>query len=244
MTVLVGIHCKDGIVVGSDSSATSSMGQYPLIEQTTKKIDIIHEKIIVAGTGQVGLGQRFKHIVEKAYQDKLFQQHHIDIGKKLSQAALQDFGSTNVTKGSFGALVAFCCNNQPHLCEFSSLDFQPEFKETSRLLFVAMGSGQALAEPFIAFIQDIFWSTNLPTIQDGIFAAYWTLSHTIQLNAGGINGPINIATLRCIDGVFQAKLVEEQELAEHKENISAIKNRLREYRQEIIEGKPSIEIPV
>lgn len=242
MTVLVGIHCKDGVVIGADSSATSSMGQYPLIEQTAKKIDLIEEKIIVAGTGQVGLGQRFKHIVENCNKSAAFErQHHIDVGKRLSQTAIQDFASTNATKSQFGALVAFCSKNKTHLCELSITDFQPEFKETSGLWYVAMGSGQALAEPFLAFLRDVFWSTDLPSIQDGIFAAYWTLAHTIQLNAGGINGPINIATLRCTDGKIQAKIFAEEELAEHKDNISAIKKRLQEYRQEIIGGKPGAQ---
>jgi 20S proteasome alpha/beta subunit len=128
VTVLVGIHCKDGVVIGADSSATSSMGQYPLIEQTTKKIDLIEEKIIVAGTGQVGLGQRFKYIVESCNKNAAFEkQHHIDVGKRLSQAAIQDFASTNATKSQFGALVAFCSKNKPHLCELSITDFQPEF---------------------------------------------------------------------------------------------------------------------
>ncbi|HCJ1109590.1 TPA: hypothetical protein NQN63_000189 [Legionella pneumophila] len=243
MTVLVGINCKDGVVIGADSSATSAMGQYPLIEMQTKKIDIINDKIIVAGTGQVGLGQRFKSIVKNAWDQGVFKHDHVEVGRQLSQKALTDFGSTQAVKGSFGALVAFCCKKQVHLCEFPSNDFQPEFKETSRLWYVAMGSGQALAEPFLAFIRDVFWEKEIPSIQDGIFAAYWTLSHTIQLNAGGINGPINIATLRCINNDFQAKIFEEEELAEHKENISAIKSRLREYRQEIIDGKTDTEIP-
>lgn len=245
MTVLVGIRCKDGIVIGSDSSATSTMGQFPLIEMPTKKIDLINDKIIVAGTGQVGLGQRFKSVVEKAWEQKVFQHDHIEVGKQLSQRAIADFAFTQANKGQFGALVAFTCKDkQPHLCEFSTNDFQPEFKEISRLWYVAMGSGQALAEPFIAFVRDVFWEKDIPNIQDGIFAAYWTLAHTIQLNAGGINGPISIATLRCVDGSFQAKVFDEEELAEHKDNISAIKNRLRDYRQEIINGKPTANIPI
>lgn len=72
MTILVGIKCKDGIIIGSDSSATFSAGQISTIEQTTKKIEILHNKIIVAGTGQIGLGQRYCDLVDRGYTDKKF----------------------------------------------------------------------------------------------------------------------------------------------------------------------------
>ena len=54
MTILVGLLCKDGIVIGSDSSATFGTMQNRTIEQPTDKIEIIDGKVIIAGTGQVG----------------------------------------------------------------------------------------------------------------------------------------------------------------------------------------------
>ena len=69
MTILIGVLCKDGVVVGTDSSATFVAGGFGTIEQPTKKIDIIDEKIIVAGTGQVGLGQRFSYQIKKAWSE-------------------------------------------------------------------------------------------------------------------------------------------------------------------------------
>ena len=70
MTILVGILCKDGVVVGTDSSATFAAGQFRTIEQETKKIDIISGQIIVAGTGQIGLGQRFYSQIHGGWHDK------------------------------------------------------------------------------------------------------------------------------------------------------------------------------
>lgn len=64
MTAIVGIICKKGVVVGADSSATFNAGQINTMEQKTKKIQIIDNKIIIAGTGSIGLGQRFFHEVE------------------------------------------------------------------------------------------------------------------------------------------------------------------------------------
>lgn len=51
--------------------------------------------------------------------------------------------------GLLQQFVVWQYNAYAHLCEFSTNDFQPEFKEINRLWYVAMGSGQTLAEPFI-----------------------------------------------------------------------------------------------
>ena len=51
MTALVGIYCKDGIVIGADSAATSTTGGgQRTIEQPVMKIDIIDDRIIITGS--------------------------------------------------------------------------------------------------------------------------------------------------------------------------------------------------
>jgi hypothetical protein len=60
VTVLVGILCEDGVVIGSDSSAT--YGPAPMvktIEYDALKLEIVEDAIITAISGAVGLGQRF-----------------------------------------------------------------------------------------------------------------------------------------------------------------------------------------
>jgi 20S proteasome alpha/beta subunit len=67
MTILVGVKCSDGIVIGADSIATSAAGHSPLIHlQSNNKIEIFGNSIIVAATGSVGFSQRLKHHVEQA----------------------------------------------------------------------------------------------------------------------------------------------------------------------------------
>ena len=60
MTVIIGILCEDGVVIGSDSSAT--YGQSPLvktIEYEALKVEVLAGTVITAMTGAIGLGQRF-----------------------------------------------------------------------------------------------------------------------------------------------------------------------------------------
>ena len=51
MTAIVGVLCRDGVVIGTDSSATFTYGPQRTIEQPTEKLSIVDQSVIVAGTG-------------------------------------------------------------------------------------------------------------------------------------------------------------------------------------------------
>jgi 20S proteasome alpha/beta subunit len=66
MTVIVGILCSDGVVIGSDSAlAVGRVGRYTIERQegSVFKIEIIEDNIITAFTGAAGLAQRFNDLV-------------------------------------------------------------------------------------------------------------------------------------------------------------------------------------
>lgn len=80
-------------------------------------------------------------------------------------------------------------------------------------------------------MREIFWREGLPTVQDGIFAVTWALEHAVQLNPGGINGPIRVAVLEKSVGKFHARLLSKDDLDEHYQNIEQAKERLRTFPQ-------------
>lgn len=228
MTILVGIKCKDGIIIGSDSSATFSAGQISTIEQSTKKIQILHDSIIVAGTGSVGLGQRFCDVVGNAYAQKKFRgMNGVQMATEITQLAIDNFIRTRAPQGQYGALVAYSADNDIHLCEFSNTDMQPELKTTG-IWYASMGSGQLIADPFLGLMRNVFWGDGMPSLQEGIFIATWTIDHAIRINAGGVNGPVQLSVLGK-DG--KARLLDESELAEHKENVEGVMEHLRAYKE-------------
>lgn len=228
MTILVGIKCKDGIIIGSDSSATFSAGQISTIEQSTKKIQILHDSIIVAGTGAVGLGQRFCDIIDNAYALKKFRgMNGIQMATEITQLAIDNFIRTRAPQGQYGALVAYSADNDIHLCEFGSADMQPELKTTG-IWYASMGSGQLIADPFLGLMRNVFWGDGMPTLQEGIFIATWTIDNAINLNAGGVNGPVQLSVLTK-DG--NARILDESELIEHKENVTGVMAHLRAYKE-------------
>lgn len=243
MTILVGILCKDGVVIGSDSSATFAAGQFRTIEQETKKIDIVGDQIIIAGTGQIGLGQRFSSQIQEAYKAKKFTgQSPIEMAKTMCQYGQNDFVSTRVAQGQYGALVAFPATQKLNLCEFATTDFQPELK-TDRLWYVSMGSAQPIVDPFLGLMRKVFWTKGQPIYQEGIFAVTWAIQHAIELNPGGVNGPLQIATLTHQNsGDTKAHLLESHELAEHINNVEGAIEHLRNYR-EMLSGKLNQNTP-
>lgn len=233
MTVLVGIKCRDGVIIGSDSSATFAAGQIRTIEQTTKKIEIVDGKIIVAGTGQIGLGQRFCHQVEQGWKNGVFKSlEAIPMATKICGLAGKDFASTQASQGQYGALVAFPADHKLHLCEFATSDFQPELK-TDNIWYTSMGSGQLIADPFLGLMRKVFWRDGMPTLQDGIFIATWTLQHAIDVNAGGVNGPIQLAVLRNEKAGPVARMLTQDEIDEHQQNVSGVLTHLGQYKEKV-----------
>jgi hypothetical protein len=230
VTSIVGVFCKDGVVIGTDSSATFSTGNIATIEQPYEKIRIISNRVIVAGTGQIGLGQRFNNVVQKSHDLKVFDKNSaLDVARILARESIKDFAETHVDRNQYGALVAFPTGSKCNLCEFAIKDFQPEMKN-EKLWFVSMGSGQLITDPFLAFIREVFWSNGVPTVNEAVFSVTWTLDHAVAYNAGGINGPVKIAVLENISGKLRARILEEEELFEHRDNINECKETLRSMR--------------
>lgn len=233
MTVLVGVKCSDGVVIGADSIATSSYGQGRLMQIKTEKLAVVGDRVIIASTGSVGLGQRFVDTVGRAWTEGAFQTSCVDCARHLARAAIGDFQQTGVPYNpasgwGYGALVAAPHENRPELVEFGTQDFQPEIK-SERLHFVSMGSGQMLAEPFMGFISRVIWGEQVPDVRTAMFGVYWALNHAIQMSPGGVGEPIRLATLRQEGNDWVARLLEPEELEEQAQHIAAIEERIADY---------------
>jgi 20S proteasome alpha/beta subunit len=242
MTAIVGVLCNDGVVIGADSSTTFVAGQMHTIEQATEKIHIVSDDVILAGTGYVGHGQRFAQIVKDAVKNGKFKGDSLTAAKHLTKTGIEDLASTHAQLGRYGALVAYCAHQKPCLCEFQVSDFQPELK-SSDLWYVSMGSSQPITDPFLAFIRNVYWCGGMPNVYDAVFAITWTLDHAIEINPGGVNGPVRIAVLEADGAKYKARMVEDDELAEHRQNIEAAKDALRQHRAKQTEPAEGVDLP-
>jgi hypothetical protein len=113
-----------------------------------------------------------------------------------------------------GCLVAFA-NNEPQLLEFDALNFHPELKgrpdpiRGDRIWRAAsMGSGQMLADSFLAHAYRLLFGTRVPRIDRAKLAVSWALDHVIRYNTGGIGGKQQMAVLqKAANGDWQANHV-------------------------------------
>ena len=176
MTLVVGILCKDGVVIGADSAITFALSsRQPTIEQPySKKITVILDQVIIAGTGAVGLGQRFAKTTEKLWKaGKLKGRGPVELGRKLASEAIKDFNSTQAPSNSYGALVALPAKHRPQLIEFSITEFQPEVKNEANW-YASMGAGQSVADPLLGFVRRTFGGMKFRANLKGFLPQPWS----------------------------------------------------------------------
>ena len=162
--------------------------------------------------------------------------HVVDMGTKLAQAALQNFASTGGFKaGQYGALVAVPVGGKSELIEFSGADFQPEVK-TADVWYASMGSAQSIADPLLGFVRESFWKEGAPELREGMFGATFVLKLACNMAPYGVADPIQLAILRKGKegrGGWRASRVPKEELIEHEESVNGAIERLGEYRTQL-----------
>jgi hypothetical protein len=125
-------------------------------------------------------------------------------------------------------VVALPVSKQPCLFQFDEKG-SPE-EATVDLPFVAVGSGQGIADPFLAFLRRLFWPEGLPSLADGIFAALWTLKHAIETAPSGIANPKQIVVLKAVGDAMSADELPRHDLDEHLQAIDAAETTLSSFR--------------
>jgi Proteasome subunit len=235
MTLIVGILCSDGVVLGADGAATyGALGQQTM-RQPMKKLTIISNSVILGVSGTTGLAQRYAGEIGRSYEGKKYQHKQYDqvmrviqgeIGPvireelEMAKAAAPVVGAGIAQLSVLsGTLVAMDVLKKAYLFRFDH-QASPE-AATPDLPIEAVGSGQAIADPFLAFIRRLFWPKKLPNVNEGVFAVLWTLHHAIEVSPGGVALPIQIAVLQG----GKARELPEDELQEHHTAIDAAEQR-------------------
>jgi Proteasome subunit len=249
VTIIVGVKCTDGVVIGADSIATSSTGAQNVMQiESNDKLRIFGGKVIVGATGAVGYTQRMHYHLDRAVQGGGFltSAKH-ERPQLLCRRFLSDLQASLAPNHSvgglrFGALLATEISGEPCLIEYAADTFQPEYKE-QKLFYASIGSGQPLADPFLAFVSRVLWKNILPDVRLGRFGLFWALMHTIKLAPGMVGFPIKMAVLTKVDGAWCAR--ESPDTQESEEFVSAIEERIAQSVGEASEGNADISpVPV
>lgn len=245
MTLIVAVKCRDGIVVGADGAATLGVpGQPPTARQPVRKLQIVKGKLIIGTSGPVGLGQRLADEITTIWnENKLsnkspeaamtyirqeFVSKHIGVELQVAGMAKNAIGAAALSSALSHTVLAIPISRQLCLFQFDQQG-APEMA-TADLPFVAVGSGQAIADPFMAFLRRVLWQhtgkgqDSLPPLGDGITATLWTLQHAILTSPGGIADPVQMMIIRKEGKDFGARELDETELAEHSLAIESLED--------------------
>lgn len=225
MTLIIGIKCENSIVLAADGAATLATSAGILtIRQSIKKLEIISGKAILGVSGQVGTGQLYREELQNMINAKKVTSK--PIGQAMStirdnfrnqvEGNLKLADSLGIKETVYcNAVIAMPVSGKPRLIQFDHL-CQPE-EATDQLPFISIGSGQGLADPFLAFLRRVFWPTGLPSLAQGSLAAVWTLQHCIEIAPAYVRDPIQVAVLEKSGDSFKARELNDDELDEHSE---------------------------
>lgn len=245
MTVLVGILCSDGVVVATDSAATFGVSAtHPTIGQLpVQKLHCLHDRILFCATGAVGMGQIICAELHEMYSTNVFRNRPTPeaamdlIGRKIHEKVVpyiqSQAAANSIGQALCKSLVAMPIGHNAFLFQF---DFggAPE-RATKDLPFVALGSGQPIADPFLAFLKRLLWSEREPTVSEGRFAAVWTIDHVRRTNPGGVGGDIQLATLT---RGGNASLAPKEDVDEHLQRVAQAEGALVGYINGSADGEP------
>lgn len=259
MTLIVGVRCKNGVVMGSDSAATfvDGGGQYTIRNEESRKIHIIEKKMIFALTGSTAMTGRIQAVLAEIWKRevhrervKLPNQPHIDelapadaaewIRKVLwdkvymvecqAAAVAQNAGWRTTANEAYSAFM-LAVPFKGEKCSLFAFNAVGLPDEVSETLFCNnLGSGQPIADPFMGFLRRVLWNDRPPDVQQAILGVAWCLKHAIALHPGGVGGRAQLAVLEFNRGTgWIARQIPEADLAEHEENIRAIENVMRKW---------------
>lgn len=252
MTLIIGIKCSDGLVLGADSAATMSTATgLETIVQPMPKLEVVKDKVIVGVSGPVGLGQLYTDRVDKVCDD-IGNRDAPEVCRRLRNEFIQDaqiaFQMAALAVNVLGpqarasiissTLVALVANNELQLIEFDS-QCNPEIISPD-IAFSSIGIGKSIADPLLAFIKHLFWEEHLPSMSDGNFAVVWTLQQAIRTAPSGIRPPIQMAVLTIEGKQPKARKLTREEVIDHEVNTSQAEDYFRKYREE---HKPSAAEP-
>lgn len=251
MTLIVGIQCEDGCVVAADGAATLGVMGTQTARQPVRKLQVIGGRMILGVSGPVGLGQLLSDRLNDLHGAKQFsgakcpsiegamrilrEKFWEDVGPAIEQAKVAAglIGNAAALSAIATCVVALKINHRHGLIQ---LDQQcaPEVS-TDSLPFVAIGSGQPMADPFLAFLRSVFWRDRLPTLAEGTLAAVWTVQHGIDTMPGGVADPMQVMQLTAEGTVVE---LSEGELLEHRHAVSAALDHLRKFPAMLGGGTP------
>lgn len=193
---------------------------------------------IFAFAGDQGQAARFKLFVESMAGNAAMAMHPLIHCVNLSTAILTQLNSTGIAPKDAGvnAVVGFEHGGACHCCVFEGA-LQPRLLDKDHF-YVAFGTGKLSADPFLRFVTDTFCTAGAPPkVHLATFLATWTVQHVIDVNPGGVAGPIRISVFEANgSGGYIVRELPTAEIDAHGSAIEDAAKALRDWRNGIQSG--------
>lgn len=166
----------------------------------------------------------------------------IDVGYQTAKHAAGVIGNVAAANDCMcGSLLAAGFSDGLKLIEITP-QLAVEYM-TKDMPFISMGSGKLTADPFLGFLRKVYWPNDLPTLQEGALAAYWTIQHAIDMKVPGVGFSVDVFTIEPSGKTFAARKLDDAEVTEHVEFIKASEEALRGVR-DAITAPPAAQAPI
>jgi hypothetical protein len=230
MTLIVGMLCTDGVVIGADTGLNADArgcDNKTMGLNSASKIEIFDGHIIAAYSGPVGLGQRLFKIIKRQRDLNAFVNSNAqEIVHSVTREALADFRSTGITEFPLAAFLSFPNNDEHKLCEFAFGTLQPEFKHDGNWCW-ADGTCPDISNVSLFLLKQMIWPPDRPNVRGGIVAALWTLTWANRIFGGEIRAPFEIAILERAAGTLKARKLDAAEIGGHQGTLSQLEEHIR-----------------
>jgi 20S proteasome alpha/beta subunit len=197
MTLIIGIRCKDGLVMVADSMSTEAapLNTGNITKHEAEKI-VAYKDILWGSSGSVGVKQVIQHELEKDYGN-WFQRNisPVDLRQRLVRKIQPILREQYRLVGEFS-------NNHPAHIPFTNFIFGVYLTGGFALLNIesncagevveahhcATGSGQKTGQALLRRLRNQEWD-----VKTGLVVAYRTMNDAIHVEPQGIGPPIRLA---------------------------------------------------
>ncbi len=211
MSLIVGIRCADSVVLAASGPETmpSEDGLAPA-RQWGKKVRVIGGRAVLGVSGHDGLAQEMALSLERSLDEIDPSDETEDILRSTIRDALaapiqrtvaihrtlQGLPGHGITSNDYvlsQSLVAIPVKDSLRLyvqdpeCSLTEI--------TDELSYAAIGSGRAVADPFLSFLREVTWTDRPPNQARGELAAYWTVRHAIDNNPTHLTYPVQLVVM-------------------------------------------------
>ena len=244
MTLILGINCKDGIVMASDGVNTTTSIQDWVHQPANKKIEI-YDDLIIGCAGSLSLNDKIMSELNQLYvsNDKFKSLSIFEIIKKIEyrikQAVQEEIkkhkeyiaifkkASELETKEQIGCLMAFPCNDKLMLIHFDWASGSATRIED--VTFSAIGWFSLNVLSYLTFIQKNLCKDSQLTKEEGIFSAMLAMKHAIDFSALKISEPIKIYLLHFQNGKSLCQELTGQELQLYENKVLEFESYLKKF---------------